>query len=462
VKGPALAAKSRALAFAALDQPWLQRLAADTVLHQFLRGTSTAFFIGVAGRFVSFPITISLARILGTENFGRYIYVTNWLGILLVLGTLGFNTSLLRFVPAYHAQEEWGLLRGFLRRAPQIVLFLTLTLSAALATFVLTRGDLDKGLALTFLAGCLVLPLQGQAMLREAWLRAINRLALSEGLGQVARPAFHALAVLGLFLVLRRTISSQTAMLLRATVDLTALVFTGWVLNRAMTPRIRSAQPLYRTREWIRVSFPLSLVSGMLLLMSNIDVIIVGTMLGPSAAGVYAVAANLARFTTFGLVASDTAAQPMIAALHSRGDRDGLRRLVAALVWISALLAAVTGLALLVLHRPLLGLFGGDFVGGAAVMMILTAGRVLNALTGPSGSLLAMTSHQDTNALILAASVVVNVAATIAGTALLGMTGAALGATTTLTLMTLWTWIEVRRRLGINASVFARPPSFGG
>jgi O-antigen/teichoic acid export membrane protein len=85
---------------------------------------------------------------------------------------------------------------------------------------------------------------------------------------------------------------------------------------------------------------------------------------------------------------------------------------------------------------------------------------VVNALTGPSGSLLAMTGHHDTNAVILAAAVVVNVAVTIAGTALLGMTGAALGTTTALTLMTVWTWIEVRRRIGINASIFARPPSF--
>ena len=100
----------------------------------------------------------------------------------------------------------------------------------------------------------------------------------------------------------------------------------------------------------------------------------------------------------------------------------------------------------------------------ALVTVIVLAWAYILARGGMGMSALettAMTGHQDTSALILAAAVGLNVAATTAGTMLLGMPGAALGTTTALTAMTIWTWVEVRRRLGINASIFALPPSFG-
>jgi O-antigen/teichoic acid export membrane protein len=125
------------------------------------------------------------------------------------------------------------------------------------------------------------------------------------------------------------------------------------------------------------------------------------------------------------------------------------------LVWTSASLATVTALILIVLHRPLLGLFGADFLRGSTVMIVLVVGRLFNSVTGPSGSLLAMTEHQDVNAIILAVCVFANAAGALVGTAAWGMEGAAFATSLSLTLMTVWTWVEVRRRLHIDSSVLA-------
>ena len=41
-----------------------------------------------------------------------YAYVSAWVTLLGYFSTLGFHVSLLRFVPAYQAREEWALARG--------------------------------------------------------------------------------------------------------------------------------------------------------------------------------------------------------------------------------------------------------------------------------------------------------------------------------------------------------------
>ena len=76
------------------------------------RGSIVAFGIHVGGAGLTYCSQLLIARSIGAEGFGIYAYVFAWVTMLAYLAVLGFDVSLLRFIPAYRAQGEWPLLRG--------------------------------------------------------------------------------------------------------------------------------------------------------------------------------------------------------------------------------------------------------------------------------------------------------------------------------------------------------------
>jgi O-antigen/teichoic acid export membrane protein len=75
--------------------------------------------------------------------------------------------------------------------------------------------------------------------------------------------------------------------------------------------------------------------------------------------------------------------------------------------------------------RPILGLFGAEFVTGSSALAILTCGYLLNAAMGTSGYLLIMTRHERAAAAGFACSAAINVAGNLLFIPIWGVAGAA-------------------------------------
>ena len=93
---------------------------------------------------------------------------------------------------------------------------------------------------------------------------------------------------------------------------------------------------------------------------------------------------------------------------------------------IVALCCAVA-VAIVVLGRPLLGLFGPEFESGYATLVILVAAQLANTIGGPVNLLLGVAGHERRAAVILGAAALANVLLNIAFVAVLGIEGAAVG-----------------------------------
>src|SRR3981081_4431039 len=81
------------------------------------RGSVTAFAIIAAGVGLTYCSQLLIARVVGVDMYGIYAYVIAWIGVLAYFSALGFDVALLRFVPAYHAEKSWALLRGVVQYA---------------------------------------------------------------------------------------------------------------------------------------------------------------------------------------------------------------------------------------------------------------------------------------------------------------------------------------------------------
>lgn len=427
-----------------------------------LRGAAVSFSIGVITRFVSFPVSIVLARSMGAQEFGVYTYVGAWASLLLLVGLLGFDSALKRFVSTYRATEAPQLLGGVLRRANEIVIPLSLLLGVGLIIFALSfHQQLNRSLLLTLIVAGIALPAEAMQKLQVSSLVALKRFASSQILLNLAPAVLIGIGVGVMYLLHREPVRSYEvyALSLLATVGL--LVVGGILLRRALPEGVRSTAREYRTREWVRVSVPMLMVDGIRELMNRSDVLLIGLLLGTTPAGIYLIALNLARFTSYGLQATTTAALPLISELYALGKHEELQRMFTVACWAASLVSAAIAMAVLVIREPLLGLFGADFTAGTSVLTILIAGRALDAWTGPNGSLLNMTGHQDIYAVILAVTAVLNATLTYPAVLLWGMEGAAVTTGFSLAAKNLQVWIVVKRQMGMNASIFGPLPLRG-
>ncbi|MCB1055669.1 MAG: oligosaccharide flippase family protein [Acidobacteria bacterium] len=433
---------------------WLRGPGVGAVL---TRGGGGALVVSLAGTAAGLVCHLVLARWLGESAYGVYAYCLTWITLLALLSRLGLDTALTRYFATYRVSREWALLKGFARRSDQLCVGASLLVTVAGAVGLLlmrerlTGDELGAGL----LAAVLV-PLLALIGLRKGALQGLKAVVLAQVPDALLRPLVLALLA-GLAWWLQGPATATVAM---------ALTLGAWGLSlgaaslwqrRSLPLEARSASPVFRTRQWLRVSLPLLLVSGMRQLLNQTDVLLVGLLLGSTEAGVYFVAARMTQLISFGLVAGNAVAAPLIAESHTEGRPQRLQHLVTLASWGSTATAAGLALALLVLRAPVLELFGKAFVAGGPVLMILALGQIVNAATGPVGQLLNMTGHQDANARILGWITAANLLLSYPAILVAGSAGAAIVTSSLVAIKNLWTWWVVRDVLGVNSSIFPIP-----
>ena len=172
--------------------------------------------------------------------------------------------------------------------------------------------------------------------------------------------------------------------------------------------------------------------------------------------GVYfAVVKTLALVSFIHYAMSATTAH-RFAEYHALGDKPRLSAYVAhAIKWTFWPSLAATVL-LLALGKPLLWLFGSQFVSGYDIMFIAAIGLVVRSAIGPVERLLNMLGHQHICALAYALAFVMNVALCVALVPRFGGHGAAAATSISLTFETVLLFWIVRHRLGLHVLAFGK------
>ena len=419
------------------------------------RGALGNLLVSGAGSLLLVATQAVLARLLGVGEYGIYAYALTVAQVLAVPAVLGLDTAAVRYAASYRVEERWGLLRGFFRFAERTALGAAVAVGLAAAAVVWAIGGaLSPRLAPTLWVAFAALPAMAVVAVRCGALQGQRRVVLARLPDHVLRP----LALAGsaaLAWSLAGGLRAGEAMALYLAASVVAAAVAGWLLGRELPATARAEPREARRREWLRVSAPLFLVAQMRFLLHQTDVLLVGALVGTTEAGIYAAASRLARLVSFGLLAGNSIAAPLISELHTKGDRPGLQRVVTLASWGATVSSLVFAAVLVAGGGFLLRAFGREFAAGATVLAILALGQLVNAATGPVGHLLNMTGHQDANARILGWITVANAALSWPAIVAWGPPGAAAVTSALVAVKNLWTWWVVRRRLGVDSSIFA-------
>jgi len=422
-----------------------------------IHGAAWSFALKIAATGIAFVISVILARVLGAGGYGTYAYAMALVGLLGVPATLGLPQLVLRNVAAYQTRSEWGLMRGLLRQANQVVLLTAFVIGAiALLVSWLLRGNFDPMMLTAFWLALTILPLGAVNGLRSTTLRGLGYVVLGQLPGSLIRPFSFLALVVTTYLLLGNRFNSSWAVGMQVGAAAIALGFGMFMLARHMPEAMKDTPPEYDSRAWIRSALPFLFIGGMQLINNQTDIVMLGALQGAEVVGIYRVATRAAQLVVFILTAANTVLQPTIAKLYAVRDMQRLQRVVTKSARVVLLISVPIAIVLIVFGRWILLIFGQDFTKGAMALAILSLGQLVNAAMGSVGLILNMTGNERDTARGVAIAAVVNVALNAILIPLWGMNGAATATATSLVVWNLILAVQVVRRLGIYPTALGR------
>jgi len=204
-------------------------------------------------------------------------------------------------------------------------------------------------------------------------------------------------------------------------------------------------------RGMLRISLPLFVSSTVVLGITELHILILGSVNNEDTVAIYGAAYRLAKFIVVPLLIINSVIPPMVAQFVAQGKMNEVERVLR----VTAAVAGVPVIALLVIivlgASPILDFFYGEFYAqGASVLIILVAAQTVNALTGSPGVLLMMSNHQTIVMKLALVSGVLGIVTSSVLVGFLGATGVALGVAVGLSAHNLGMWAYCKFKLGVN------------
>ena len=425
----------------------LRRLASGGVLN--LVGS-------LAGAGLGFVLVVVVTRGLGSGGAGALFEAIALFLILSELATLGADTGLLRGVPRLLALDR----RSELLPTVAAALWPVLTAGTAMAVGVLLLapqlGDLlihgpehAAGVAyLRILAP--FIPFAAAATVLLSGTRGFGTMAPYVVLDRIAVPLVR--PVLAGAAIIAGLAPALLALSWAAPVAVEFPLALGILLRHVRASGDGGAARRWRdvAGPFWRFAAPRGAAGVFQILVLWLDVLLVGALVSPSAAGVYAATSRLVMVGMFAAQAVQMAIAPQISALLARHDGARAQHLYqVATAWLMAPSWPVYVL-LAVFAPTALGVFGPGFVRGQAVLVILSLAMLVNLGTGNVNVILLMGGKSWWNLANTAVSLALNVGLNLALIPRFGITGAAVAWAVSILWQNLAPVIQVRRALGIQ------------
>lgn len=421
------------------------------------RGGMLSFVGAAASAVLGFLLTVVLARLLGEAGTGIVLQAIAVFTIALSFGRAGMDSTAIWLLPrlADTARDQlrgaFALLMLVALVAGSVVAGATVLVASALAD----AGTHTRDLAEVVSVIAWYLPVAAVLLVVLSATRALGGVLPYVAVGNIALPGAR-LALVAVIAAVGGSLSAVgEAWAAPLAIALAAAAVVLVVQLRRHERGLVNGAPWWtgaRTRRRIRrYAAPRMLSAGLEQAVLWLDVLIVGAILGPAAAGIYG---GASRFIAAGLIV-DTALRvvvsPRFSVLLGAGrirDAEGLYRTAARwLVLFSAPIYLV-----LAIHAPVvLGWLGPGFLEGAGALAILSIGAIVTFMAGNIHSVLLMSGRSGWAAFNKVVVLIVNVAGNLVLVPVLGINGAAISWAASMLIDAALATVEVQRLVGVRA-----------
>ena len=202
-------------------------------------------------------------------------------------------------------------------------------------------------------------------------------------------------------------------------------------------------------KSMIKMAKPLLFVSATTLLLSSVDIIMLGWLSSSKNVGLYTVSTRLVLFVAFFLQITNSVLSPKIAALYANKKIDEVSNIVKKVTFWLIIIGVLSTLFFLIFGKYILTFWGKEFIEAYYSLIILCFGQFINISTGCSGVLLIMSGNEKVFSYISGIFLLINIVLNFIFIQLYGILGAAIATSLTIAGENILRVIIVKKRTGI-------------
>jgi len=413
------------------------------------RGVVGTILLKVGSGALAFALFSLAARTMSPDGFGIFATWLSIAQIASVVGLVGQESLLVRFLNEYQVDNRPDLTKGVLLSSLKISAVAMLIAIGAVALVAKMRGDWW----LLILAVSAFTAVNAGLMLGSQVARSLVSILMGEG----NREFFWRVSVV-LFLLVVMTghrLLDPAELIAVMTIAMSVGLGAQIVAVARALPDFRSTAASSETSRWRSSALHFWVASILEAANQYFDVILVYWMLDPTTAGIYFAASRLANIFAMLSAALYSFGARRLPSLYFSKNHQEFERTLRLMAEVTAL-SVVGGLLLIWIGGPhLLNLFGPHFAAQHWVLIVLAIGTAFQAAGGPSAAILQLTGHERIYVPVVAANVALRLIGFLVLIPWLGVLGAAISATVSLALATIALNILCRRRTGVDPSILA-------
>nr|MDJ0644272.1 polysaccharide biosynthesis C-terminal domain-containing protein [Erythrobacter sp.] len=284
--------------------------------------------------------------------------------------------------------------------------------------------------------------------------RSILLLSLAAIPNLILRPLMLFLAVCGFYLA-DIGLSAWSMMSLFFLVLSSIAVGQFFLVQRRLRREFGNVQPVYETRKWLANSAPLLVPMAFTAFFLELNILIAGLFLPPDQLAIYNVAFRTAELMGFFLRAVNFQFSPRASRLYGQGDAAGFQRLVARAAQLRFWAIVVAFVALVLVGKFLLGIFGEQFVSGYTALIVLAGAKLIQGAFGPLIQVVTITGNHNRCLPVFAASIVLSLGSSAILIPQYGIEGGAFSVFVATLVSNVWIYRIVVKRVQVDPSVLS-------
>ena len=386
--------------------------------------------------------TVAMTHMVSHNVYGIFILVYTFAVFVSQLTKLGFTGVLLRFLPAYRARNERRLAAGlvifsfWIPAIASVVCALALIVLANPIALLLFHHE---SYATPLREASLLIPLNGlQAIVLNA-LQAIKEVKWQVYAGRVIEPVV-TLSLLFVFYMLGFRLE---ALIFAYIVGLFISIVVARIAFKREAGDLIRAEPAYEPGVWMRFGAAMLFNVMTVAVIQSTDVLGLGAYDTANQVSLYGAADRIGALIAMPFFALNIVFTPLISELHAHNDMPQLDRMFALVTRWSFAVSWPICLCCVIFGAPILGIFGKGYAAGSAALIVLAAGSIINAATGPVSSMLAMTGQLGVLWFDTALRVIINVGLVLLLIPPYGVLGAAAASSLTVVILNIVSLIQV-------------------
>ncbi len=415
-----------------------------------VKGAGLVFIGMIIGRLLGYLSRLVVARYLGPADYGLLILGFSIFSIVSVIGLLGLEAGLRRFVPEFLSRGEKNKIRPLTYYTLKISMSLSLAIAAILffsADFLAASIFHSKALAGIIQIFSLAIPFSTAASIFLGVIFGSKKADYKVYMDDLAKPGSR-LLFLGMAVFLGYgLVGSSVAYLL----SFIAAAIAGMLLFIKISGKSASSLDKKEKKKILVYSLPIMLTTIAFIIMGQINSLLLGYLKVPSDVGIYNAAIPTADILVMVSLSIMTLFLPIISELFQKKKLGEIGRLYKKTVkWITAF-SIPTFLAFIIFPEQVLNmLFGLQYAGAAPALIILSFGYFIGVVLYPSYDIINVFKKTGLHLYISIGSVLIN---TVLGFILIqiyGVIGAAIATSVAFSFIGIATTYIAHRLFGQN------------